>query len=229
MTDTTEKHPSYAMIRLSKPQGGSPNFFGSPANSKGSHMSIEIAEGEMAFSGGYPIFHGSLKSIIRIRMTHAQFVAFVQSEGQGNGTPCTIERRMDMDGTRHEIEEPPAQRNDTDRVKTIFEKKCKGLARRLGFYQKQVDQILDKKSLTKADKQAIRDALSHVSREVGENMPHVADLFHESTDKIVGHARQEIDAVVNSYVKGLGVEALKAGFGNLLGGGDKKDEQGQPD
>lgn len=172
-------------------------------------MSIEIAEGEVDFGSGCPRFSGSLKSIIRIRMTHAQFVAFVQSEGQGNGTPCTIERRMDMDGTSHEIEGPPAQRNDTDRVKSIFERKCKGLARRLGFYQKQVEQILDKKSITKADKQAIRDALSHVSREVGENMPHVADLFHESTEKITNHARQEIDAVLNSYVKGLGIDALK--------------------
>lgn len=214
--DKIEKHPSFGMIRLTETHGGDSEFFGAPANSGNSCISMEISASEVDWSGSYPSYFASQKSMIRLRMTHAQFVNMVTSIGRGEGTPCTLVYTRDADGTLHDIDPPPRSQNDTDRVKEDFVKKCKRFESKLRFYTNQIDYVLEKKSITKADRELIKEAMQYIKRESGQNMPYMITMFNEAAERIVSHAKNEVDAVVNTYVKGMGLAAIKSGFDKLL-------------
>lgn len=213
-----KSHPSYGMISVSRCQGGSPVFFGSHVKNHPGYVSLKISHGERKHDLGQDWFFSG-KQIIGVRMTFAQFSNLITSFNVGSGVPCTVEF---IEGSGR-IQDPPDNLLEAERVREDFQNKCSKLEKTISKYYTNLDSILNKKSLNKEDRKEIRNMFQKVSQEVKTNLPFILESFQESAEKIITHAKYEVDGFMNMILRNLGVEALKEGkISNLLG--EKKDK-----
>ena len=89
----------------------------------------------------------------------------------------------------------------------------------------EVNELLKKKTLSKADKEKIKDVFNYISTQVNSNIPYFFDTFKETTDKIVNHAKSEIDATLQHCIVDTGVKALGVNFNKEAKQIEDKDQE----
>lgn len=65
-----------------------------------------------------------------------------------------------------------------------------------------------KKTLNKADKQKILDALAKANRDIGCNAEYALDCFNEQMEKSVTEARGEIEAFMQNQIQNIAMKAI---------------------
>lgn len=92
--DPTKKdvydHPSFGVIRLNNCHGGGLTLLGSDLKHN-DYMTLEIAPAELHRSYGENHIFGTRKPIIKVAITHANFLALSQSIGSSEGVAVTIQ------------------------------------------------------------------------------------------------------------------------------------------
>lgn len=197
------KHPSYGLLKFSRTHGGNGNLFGSSIQH---HEKIEltITPGSVERDLNNDSYMTEGRPIITVAMSPTQFAEAITSMNQGLGTPCTIlsrdgERMPDCDFTnkRQEFENEMQEHMDT-------------LQEKLSKLTEQAEDILiNKKSVGKADREAILRGIASLRQEIQANVPFVLEQFNEQMDKTVTEAKMEVDAYTHRKVQEFGLESLQ--------------------
>ena len=83
-------HPAFGVIRLTNCHGGGITLLGSDLKHN-DYMTLEIAPAELHRSFGENHVFGTRKPIIKVAISHANFIALSQSIGNSQGVPVTIQ------------------------------------------------------------------------------------------------------------------------------------------
>lgn len=169
-------------------------------------MTLAIKKGIlMKESTSHERFYASTRGdIIEVDMSAAQFAELLTTANVGLGVPCTI-RYVNNE----KIEDPPEIPQEIEKVRTHFKTRMKEATEDLKVNQKRVQELLEKKSLSQADRREILESITAVRRHLEANTPFYLEMFEEAAERVVGHAKAEIDAFVTHNVFVEGVKAIR--------------------
>jgi len=206
-TEFKEEHESFGMLSIFRTQG-STRLFGSHLDSLGSFITLRINAGSVRHSLSRD-WYSEEEQLIEIHMSAAQFAEAITTLNTSPSTPCTVVRVL---GSRME-DVPEDRRSEKAAIEDGFREDVRGLVSKLVEGRDKALALLDKKTLTKTDKQELVEVFRVAIQDVKDNLPFVVKSFQESTQKTVTQAKAEVDAFVSMAVQLAGLEALQ---GRLL-------------
>jgi len=201
------EHPSFAVVNISRVQigGGALRLFDSPF--KHYHaIALEINPALLVRKlHGDRIMQTGGVPHIRVHMSEVQFANLVLNAGNHGGTPCTVESI----GTK-KIPQPPEAN-----LKKLWAKEVKrdfkDVAEAAEKVEKDVEALLAKDRVTKADLKALKDTIFSMAQDIRENLPWMQERFEEAMEKTVATAKGEIEAHLANTIKQAGLTALQGG------------------
>lgn len=192
MKETRKRHPAYGVAGFSRVGGRFKRLFGSHLPNHESVIALRIGRAEEITSDGSTHVWSSAKdAIVEVYFSAAQFAELLTTMNIGNGVPCTI---------RHVMREaagpiPESDSTEIQRVRDAFQARADQLSADVSTLEEQVAELLEKKgALTKAEKDQIRHNLSTLKGSIRSGLPYVIEQFEEATEKVVQHAKAELDA-----------------------------------
>lgn len=202
--EETITHPSFGFIRASRVTGDPGNLFDSVVRHR-HFIEVEIGPAEQVRSPWCSRVHGASRGFITVRMSEAQFAAFITGLNVGSGTPCTIAMK---DGKP--IEPPAADKNTKESFREDVRERLQGMQQRASDALRKVEELLGRKgSPTKTDLATIKAALYAIEQDLRENLPFAQQVFEETTEKVVASAKVEIEAHVAMMAQKAGLRALE--------------------
>lgn len=208
--EESETHPSYGMARFSRRQGSPGRLFGSPVQDHQAYVTLTVARGECVTTQdtGWTRYYGGLRGdLIEVDMSAAQFAELLTSMNVGSGVPCTVRYLAGK-----QVEVPPDVRLEIERVREGFTERIRAINDQARQDAKEASDLLDKKTLTVAERKLLKEKLERTFREVDANTPYMLKLFEEASEKVVTHAKAEIDAFVAHNIITAGIRALAEGL-----------------
>lgn len=172
----------------------------------GNVISVEIfkAEEHIDSSG----VRGSMSRgvpIVKAYMSASQFAEMLTTMNYGDGTECTL-RFTQSDG---KIDEPADTRTTIDNSIAAFKKKLDDLAAGATYYQKEINQILEKDgNIGKKDREELKKAFDGISQHFSANGAFALECFQKELGKSVVSAKAEVEEFVNHAVVSTGLKAL---------------------
>lgn len=205
-----EDHESYGLISFSRRTGNPGRLFGSSLQTHEAYITMAVRKGTRISENGHDRYYGNIRGdIIEVDMSAAQFAELLTTMNVGMGVPCTVRR---VSGKQ--LEAPPETKLEVEKARSEFKRKMGRISQVFTDKRKEAASLLDKKTLTKADKEAILAVLSKVEMEIAHNLPYALDMFEEAAEKVVVHAKAEIEAITTHNVIAEGVRSLAERMGN---------------
>jgi len=200
-----ETHESYVMVQFSRRQGNPGRLFGSSLKTHESYVTLKVARAERIHSLGRDSYYGGLRGDhFEVDLSAAQFAELLTTMNVGSGVPATLRY-----ANGKKVEPPPDVRLEVEKVREGFKLDMEELAGRCKDSIREVGELLEKKSLTKADRDAIMSKFRKVMMEVESNTPFMLSQFEEATEKVVSHAKAEVDAFVAHNVIAEGLRSIR--------------------
>lgn len=193
-------HPSYGAITLHKYSGHAKLFMSPFHHQHFIGISIHRASKSRSLAADH-MFPGG-RAICEVFLSEAQFARFITGHGDGGGTPCTLHH---VTGTY--FPEPPYEDEKEkfqDDTKKTMEKSAEFLDKALA----KLRALLDKKTLSKADKEELVGLVDAAQKRLTDSLPFIAKQMQERMDKIVSNAGTEVDAYINRLTQNLGLKEL---------------------
>lgn len=200
----TDKHPSYGMVQFVRTGGRGGTFFGSSLKDHHTTFTLRVCRGEREHSLKQDNYYGR-EQLMEVELTANQFTELITTMNMGSGVPCTI-RRIHGQGR---IPDPPDNTLETERIHASFAADMHILAANLRKWQKQAKEILEKKNLTRADREQIESILFQVDQHVRSNIPFVVDQFQRATDKITVAAKSEVEQFTLHAIITAGLQKIR--------------------
>jgi hypothetical protein len=211
--ESRETHPAYGMIGFSRVTNGGVytkhKLFGSSLDNHPTTIRLQIKHAERQHGLGHDRYYAKGK-IVEVELSAGQFAELLTTMNMGDGVPCTIRY---ADGKP--IEEIPAQRMEVERVREGFEKDMKRVGKKLRTFMDSAKETLAKKNLTKDDREQLMSQLRMFVQEMESNVPFALTSFEEATDKVVNHAKAEVDAFMTTAVMNAGFKSLALQGGEI--------------
>lgn len=209
MTEKRDKHPSYAMIGVSRCFGGaaageSHRFFGSPLKHHDHFISITVCEAEREHSLSADHYFAG-KEILDLKMTASQFADMITSMNIGDGVPCTLIRVMGELKPEPPHEEP----FEVERVQAGYEANIKGLVDEAAAMEREVEDILARPTLRKADRKRVKEILGKYKRHLTDSAPFALKQFREASSRVADVAKREVYEYVSAVARETGIGRLK--------------------
>jgi hypothetical protein len=204
-----ESHESYGTITITRAQGNFDNLFASNIETNHAiHLTIQRAERRHEHAHDW--IHGR-EELISVYLSPLQFAEFLTSMGQGEGTPCTINRvQGDM------MEQPPETEATARKVVREFVEKTEDIAEFAKGADQLVKDILGKgQKMKKADREELQAIFTKMCRVVTDSAPFLIKQAEEHINTMVAEAK----ATITQHANVLGVEAGSASLPKALGGG----------
>lgn len=203
------EHESYGIINISKFNSNGSQFFGSDLKHNGG-ITISISKGEKIRKLNSEWFHEN-EELIRVELTHNQFVDAITSGMNTSGIPCTIKRlgQKQIEQIKHVEDKRDLFSNDMKDTHTEY-------INRINDILTLLDGNIGKK---KADE--IKNELKTLKTHISSNTNFVMKCFNESMDKSVTEAKHSIANYIDTKVNTLGIEALRDQLQISLGSGEK--------
>lgn len=203
---TVYTHPAFGVLRVTNPQGGNVELFGSdiPHNSR---VRMEICSATWKRSLHNDWIYGENTPIVAFEMSHAQFVSSIQSSGSYTGTPITL--RV-VPKSRKDLEAVPFIESLESPIDMIKNEIAEDTRKRLQAAEKALDdleQALNNKSGIKVIREKMATAKRLVSQ-TPSNVQFALDCAQEEIEKKKHNAKVEIDALVENKVRSIGLEAI---------------------
>jgi hypothetical protein len=192
-----DKHESYGMLDISRFSGGKGQFFGSDlVHQGGISISIHNANRKRDLSTDW--IHAE-DEIIRIELSHNQFVDAITSGMNTAGVPCTI-KRFDGKGVPQ-----------IDHVIDRKEQFTNEMQETQGKYKKRIDGILEllEGNVGKRKAAEIKHELEILKSHIGSNDNFVLKCFNEAMDKTVTEAKHSVANYIDHKVHSFGIEAMR--------------------
>lgn len=208
--DKTFEHESYVVVQLSRRQGHQ-YLFGSALESHQSYITLSVSKCRLVRTSTGDHYYGSISGdIIEVDLSAAQFADMLTNMNVASGTPGTMRRLL-----RKQIEPPPRIDTEAENIRTDYKSRLKSFAQKMASASKRLDEIIDKKSLTKADRSQAKGILGEAVNELSSSMPFFLEMYQEATEKIRTAAKSEIEAFMAIVVNSIGIKALKESGGEV--------------
>lgn len=211
-TKTVYKHPAYAQIRANRVTGGT-TLYGSDFVHH-NFITIAIARSELTRELAHD-WHFARQDEIEVTLSEAQWATFVSSLNVGTGTPCTLTH------LRGEVVPSLPYRNAADDHKKEVHAKITEATKIVDEAMKALDEELGP-SLSSKKKAIVMERLTRLRRELGSNLPFVADSLDRHMEQTVEKAKIEVHAYANSVIQRTGLAALAGNALLQLGPGDSE-------
>lgn len=205
-----ETHESYGVIHISRVSGSSRRLFGSSVR-HGHFFTMKVSRAKRV-AGEFGEHFYDTTQICEVHMTAAQFVDAITTMNQGEGIPCTILR---VEGVL--MDDVPDDAGSELRIiaegaKEEFEAIAEGFVKA----EAELDDLLAKKSLTKDDKQRVKEAVYRARRYFKESAPFAAQMLTEMTEKVVVKGRADIESFMRLALERAGIKSIKDSGGHLI-------------
>ena len=197
-----ENHPSFGAVTLSRI---SSNNGASLYQSRIKHRNfirLRIFKAQN-FRNLYTDVSHTTKSVVEVDMTANQFSQLITTMGLSEGVPCTIRR---IDGET--IPEPLFDSRREQFVKEFHEQmedishKCDEV---IGF----VKELMEKTSVSKADRTALLHQLTMLKQDIGQNTPFIAKQFNEQMEDVLNDVKSEVQEFIGSMAQQTGLQAIQ--------------------
>lgn len=221
-SEERETHPAFGVVQFNRVQGNPGKLFGSHLNKHAGFIRLRVCRAERVHSLSRDRITpaGTGPDIVEVDLSFTQFAELLTSMNMGEGVPCTI-RRVERDQV---AEIPEDLQTEQEKVADGFQQRTDEMSALLKEKMAKVEEILAKKSIGKADRDAIRWAFGKVLQDVEANLPFVQKSFIESTEKTVQAAKAEVDGFMTGIAQRMGIENLKD---RLLQVGEQHDALGE--
>lgn len=201
---SAQSHPSFGAISLGRisSSGAHPMYGSSVKHRNTIRLTVSHSECKRMLSGDWYSPRGK---IVEVEMTQNQWAELVSSVGLGAGVPCTIKW---LDGP---VEEPPFQ-SKVGQFQAEFQEKMDGAFASASEAIEKAEGLLEKKSVTKANREELLRLLHSIQAAVKSNAPFVYKQFNEQMEKTTTEVKGELEAwqlnrVVELAAMGLANEA----------------------
>ena len=199
--DHIETHPSFAQIAASRVSSNPGAVMYGSKLRHGRYIMITISESELHRSINSDRYHDR-KQLIRVRLTETQFAEFITTLNSGGGAPCTIERHNGV-----AIPDPPF-RDEIGTVRNEFAAKAKEVSKTLADAQRRLQaMIAPGGKASKAELNELQNEIDKAVREIGANMPYMAECFVETMEEVVTDAKATIESFAAERFQHVGIQA----------------------
>ena len=200
--ESTERHPSYAMIQASRVTG-SIYLYGSDLEHHG-YIALRVFRGELR--RGLSRDWASVTNwtpIVEVALSYAQWATFISTLNSGVGTQCTLQRGPDGDVPGIAAPAVDQREQFTEEVSAKFSKTIKRLDGLLG-------ELADGK-IPAGLRKRLADTIRMVKQDIEKDVPFVVRQFDEHVDQTTERAKTEVHAYVQQAIHSAGLEAIAGG------------------
>lgn len=212
-----EYHPSYGAAQVTR-TSGSKVLFGSPFRHQ-HFITLRINRAYQKRSLHETLHYSTGTLLTEIQFSESQWAHFMASMSLGLGVPCTINY------VGHQKMENCPTPDEHALFEQELREKVEGVAVALQKFRTYLEEVLEKKSLTKADKAEILNRVGGMTQAVTANLPFILNQYKERMEKVTDAARTEIESFFTNTMMRLGLQ-------KFLGAGSspiKMLQPGQPE
>ena len=215
-------HPAYGVVTLSCVHGKQ-TLFGSDIGHS-SAMRIEVRSAHLDRTLSRDWIHGD-KVLIDFELSHAQWAEFITSQGNGNGTPCTLRFAPKYNTIPGDVqmEIKPGIINVESKAelhRKEIAKMAKEQMEKVATRVAKLEAMIDGGNISK---KALRELVSELKCHVGNtpaNMQYVVKSAEEALENAVAHSKAEVEAFIGQRLQRIGLDNI-----NQLLIGDKSHEE----
>jgi len=222
-----ENHPAFGQIVIHRVQhSGKFSLYGSASGHHMTTVTISISKSERSQHLSKDWYFGKEK-IIEIEMTALQFADLLTNFNMASGVPCTIRHIKGED-----IPDIPSEDNtEIGRITEAFDSEMKSKFSSEGILaaKKEINEILAKKNLLRADRIRLSRLTDGLLGEIEHNVPFVMQQYTKAVGKIESEVKKEVAALTQIIIERAGIKALSNMTPNeqgklLTGEKDKKED-----
>ena len=196
------RHESYGMVMFSRCGGSPGRLFGSSLSDHPTTIHLRIAKGVRRHSLSQDRFSGEGLPMIEVILSAGQFAELLTTMNVGDGVPCTISRI----GAKQVSPPPREELTEPEQIKADFGETTDAILDRMAAFRALLEKAADK--MGKKDRENLLFEFGILEGHTKGNIPFVASSFHEATDRMLVHAKAEVDAFMTHAVMAAGVKAL---------------------
>ena len=213
-----ESHESFGTVAVNRVSGYA-RLFGSEVRHQ-NYFEVSVRRAKRRLSSGQEAFEAWDNPILKFALSASQFVDMVTSQNSVTGVPCTITR---VEGVQMDPV-PEGLGSEFEAARVLFSEEVAKAQKDLDAHQAAAASLLDKKSLSQADKKSLLQIFSASRGLVQQTAPWIASLLHEHAEKVVTKSKIEIDAFIALAIHKAGIQAIRDSKGVLLmGSGDSNE------
>ena len=194
-------HPSYGLIGVTRTSGKQTFFGSSIEHSDYFTLRIATASHDRKISNDW---YYKEKDLIEVKLTANQFMNLLTGMNRGDGEPCTISRIDNVS-----IPEPPFV-SQVDMYNKEFKNKMAKISEPLKAKKKLIEDLLNGKTVNKAQKEEIVGILNSFIVDIESNVPFVQQSFSEQMTKTITETKAAVEAIVTNRIIDAGIDALGA-------------------
>jgi hypothetical protein len=200
---STTTHPAYGLIKFNRRTGSRRTLFGSSIEHHDT-ISLAISQANITRGLNNDWYHAG-KCLVEVEMSYAQFADAITSLNVGEGVPCTVTWQNGVGM----LPNPPfinKCEQFTDEVSKSLAEKSEKASEML---EKVKDILVNKTSISKADRKTIFDSMSWLAGNFGSSSNEfVKRQFEEQMEKTVHEAKCEIEAFAQNKLLQIANHAL---------------------
>jgi hypothetical protein len=228
--NTSESHPSYGIIGVSRVQGQASLFDSDVVH--GHFIEITLKEATKHRSGFTHEFVSGHRQLMKINMSFAQFAQMITIQNVGDGTPCTIEyvkgdeseSWVDKFGNRPA---PPAPKRFLDKFHGVGKERAQEILDSIERASAMMKNIFEGDvSPTKKNLKVVVDAMASAHQDVKSNLPYLMECLDEEMEHKLANAVTEFESYVAGSLQEKGLEVMRKGTMTLNVGAQKAIEAG---
>jgi len=198
-------HPSYATVQFNRMSGGEGTpLFGTPLKDHYTLISLTVRHATRHYRLSEDRIIGE-GEIVNLWMSGAQFVELLTTMNIGTGVPATI-RFTEKEGP---VDFPPDENVEAKLITDGFGEKLHALDEFLLQSYADAEKLLQKRSLSKKDRETLLWIIGKTRQEVRSNWPFVLEQFRGATERVISHAKAEVDSFIQRAIEITGFKALK--------------------
>jgi len=209
VAETRETHPAYGQLAFSRVQGSPGVLYGTHLAKHMGFIRMTLYSSERLHSLSHD-WHMGQDILAEVELSYVQFAELITTMNQGTGIPCTIRK---LPGN-WDIPEIANMESEQKRVRSDFKERIEACANEANNGVDELEKILSKPSINKADREEIRKKFYAWQRMISSTAPFVLDQFQEGVERTATAAKAEVDGFITSAVNHAGLQALREQFGS---------------
>lgn len=199
------EHPAMGNLAFSRCTGRV-KLHGSALEHHDEFISMTVCHANVDHHLGRDWHHAlSGRPVLEVRMSHAQFAQAITGMNIGAGVPCTLGY---INGDAIPLL-PWDQPTESTKVVEAFKRE---VAMKVAAMRVEVDRLralLDQKTVTKGERMEAIGAVERFARLYDDSAPFMVDSFSEAAEKVVTHAKAEVEAFAHRVMIETGTKVLR--------------------
>lgn len=198
-------HPAFATISAHRVNGQF-HLFGSNAGHNGA-VCIELHEACAYEDGHHYRIHGGSKTIAKVYLSEAQWVAFVSRMNMGSGTPCTLS--VARAGDLIHVPDLPRPEKPAETLASRAQAMLDESQRKQTKAAENLTAHIDGMNISAKAKAELKNLLSFVIDHGQVNRNYQKKVLAEETEHHVAAAKVELDAMMTDAVTRFGLSSMQ--------------------